>query len=101
MDPAKFAQEQRDIWELDYISSSDEEDMDKESDEEDEDEEDSEEEAKGEANEVENGLKLDMGDSKQKVIFDKHAPGQGKTVPFVVRKLKHVQGTKKQQRIVY
>jgi hypothetical protein len=95
MDPNAFTESIKDIWELDYVSSSDEEDLDRDSDAEDEAEDDSGDE------ENKDSINFNVGEKTTKVTFDKKAPGQGKTVPFVARKLRRVHGVKKQQRVIY
>ena len=98
-----------DIWDLNYISSSDASDNDRESEEEQQESDDDEEEKvvkdkeepKPSDEESKDKINFMIGNKNSKMAFDNKAIGQGKTVPFVARRLRSVQGKKNQPRITY
>lgn len=100
IDPDKFTDDEKykgvDVWDLDYISTSDEEDIDPNSDEESEEEEGEEKKQ----NEETKDLFFDLGSTKKRIVFEP-APGQDKSVPLIVRRLRRAQGAKKQETVVY
>ena len=94
-----------DIWDLNYISSSDASDNDRESEEEQQESDDDEEEKvvkdkeepKPSDEESKDKINFMIGNKNSKMAFDNKAIGQGKTVPFVARRLRSVQGKRTSQ----